>query len=200
MSNKILWLSCFVASSLCQQVWAISTDTAAAEISAASAVPIATTAVQAPVKVTADPEASGSAVVVEQPSQVNGVGASAPPIEIKVQPEQAITIPPVRAARVADTPVKIPAKSQAVISESYFMNLAKKRGCFECHELGKKTVGPAWKDIATKYRGDAGAQAKLVTKIAEGGGGVWGKKSMTAQTHTSKAERTLMVKFILNLK
>lgn len=187
MRNKVLWLTCFVAWSHCQQIFANPADLVTDTASAVSAVPAATEAVQA-ADVSAVPEAASLAAIIEQATLVNKTGASAAPIETKVPPEQSAA------------PVKTPSKMQAVVSESYFMKLAQKRGCFECHELDKKTVGPSWKDVAAKYRGDAGAPARLVTKIFEGGGGVWGKKSMTAQTHTSKAERTLLVKFILNLK
>jgi len=61
-------------------------------------------------------------------------------------------------------------------------------------------VGPAWKDVAAKYRGDAGAQARLETKIAKGGSGAWGSMAMPAQPQLNEAERTLLVRYILNLK
>jgi len=51
--------------------------------------------------------------------------------------------------------------------------LAKKSGCFACHSIEKKVVGPAWKDIAAKYKGDAGARAALITKVKKGGKGNW---------------------------
>ncbi len=45
---------------------------------------------------------------------------------------------------------------------------AKKAGCMGCHALDKKKVGPAIKDIAAKYKGQAGAQAELVAKVSAG--------------------------------
>jgi cytochrome c len=208
MRNRILWLSCFVALSLCQQVFANPSDTDLVAAAAVSAAPVATEAVPAPALESAASGVSSTAgVVVEQATQVILIGApdaaASAPVATKMNPAQPDVTAPVQAASapaIPAPPANVSAKPKAIFSEADTMNLAKKRGCFECHALDQKTVGPAWKDVAAKYRGDAGAQARLVTKILEGGGGVWGKKAMSAQTHTSKAERTVLVRFILNLK
>jgi len=44
----------------------------------------------------------------------------------------------------------------------------KAKGCLNCHEMDKKKVGPAYKDVAAKYRGRKGAEGELVAKIKEG--------------------------------
>lgn len=51
--------------------------------------------------------------------------------------------------------------------------LAKKSGCLACHSVEKKVVGPAWKDVAAKYKGDAGAKDRLIAKVKKGGKGNW---------------------------
>lgn len=51
--------------------------------------------------------------------------------------------------------------------------LAQRSGCMACHAIDRKVVGPAWKDIAKRYAGDAGAKAKLMEKVAKGGRGNW---------------------------
>jgi cytochrome c len=51
--------------------------------------------------------------------------------------------------------------------------LAKKSGCTACHAIDKKIVGPAWADVAKKYKGDGGAKAALVAKVKKGGKGNW---------------------------
>jgi len=66
--------------------------------------------------------------------------------------------------------------------------------------VDKKLVGPAWRDVAAKYRGDAGAEARLVNKVAKGGGGVWGSVPMPANSQVSEADRTTLVRFVLNLQ
>jgi cytochrome c len=52
--------------------------------------------------------------------------------------------------------------------------LLKDKGCTACHSNDKKLVGPAYKEVAKKYKGDAGAAAKLAEKVVKGGQGVWG--------------------------
>jgi cytochrome c len=48
--------------------------------------------------------------------------------------------------------------------------LAKSDGCLNCHDVSAKKVGPPFKEIAAKYKGQADAEAKLVAKISEGKG------------------------------
>lgn len=52
--------------------------------------------------------------------------------------------------------------------------LAQKNGCMACHGVDKKILGPAFKDIAQKYKGNADAVNSLSKKIKDGGSGVWG--------------------------
>lgn len=79
--------------------------------------------------------------------------------------------------------------------------VAKKNNCTACHAIDKKVVGPAWADVAKKYKGDAGAEAKLITKVSKGGSGVWGSMPMPANdpTGTKQADIKELVKFILAL-
>lgn len=79
------------------------------------------------------------------------------------------------------------------------LKLAQKEGCLGCHAVDKKLVGPAWKDVAAKYKGDAGAEAKLAKKVREGGKGVWGDIVQPANTTTSDADIKTLVKFVLTL-
>ena len=51
--------------------------------------------------------------------------------------------------------------------------LAKKSGCFACHAIDKKVVGPAWKDVAARYKSDASARDMLIKKVKTGGKGAW---------------------------
>jgi len=71
----------------------------------------------------------------------------------------------------------VPAAAAILVSGSAFadLDLAKKSGCLACHSVDKKIVGPAWKDVAAKYKGDAGAKATLIGKIKKGGKGNWTK-------------------------
>ena len=49
-------------------------------------------------------------------------------------------------------------------------DLAKSKGCLGCHAVAEKKVGPAYKDVATKYKGNKNAEATLVAKLKDGKG------------------------------
>ncbi|HSC24236.1 MAG TPA: c-type cytochrome, partial [Casimicrobiaceae bacterium] len=79
--------------------------------------------------------------------------------------------------------------------------LAQKSGCTACHSVDKKIVGPAYKEVANKYRNDSGAAAKLVEKVKKGGSGVWGQIPMPPNSpQVSDADIQADVKYILSLK
>ena len=93
------------------------------------------------------------------------------------------------------------AKADAALSAADALQLAKKSGCLTCHAIDKKVVGPAWKDVAAKYRGDTGAQSRLSSKVAKGGSGVWGSMAMPANSpRVADADINSLVRFILLLK
>jgi cytochrome c len=58
--------------------------------------------------------------------------------------------------------------------------LAKQSGCMTCHAVNKKMVGPSFKDVAAKYKGDSTAAAKLEKKVRGGGAGSFGSTPMLA--------------------
>jgi len=76
-------------------------------------------------------------------------------------------------------------------------DLLKKNGCTACHANDKKLVGPAYKDVAAKYKGQATAAANLAGKIKKGGSGVWGPVPMPPHAQVSDADINAMVKYIL---
>jgi cytochrome c len=86
----------------------------------------------------------------------------------------------------------IAAASVLLASQAYAADagqaLAQKSGCLACHSIDKKVLGPAYKDVAAKYKGDKGAEAKLVEKIKKGGSGVWGNIPMPANSPQVKDE------------
>ena len=77
--------------------------------------------------------------------------------------------------------------------------LAKAKNCMACHAVDKKLVGPAYKEVAAKYKGDKAAEAKLVDKVKKGGVGVWGQIPMPANAQVSDADAKTLVKWILSL-
>ena len=77
--------------------------------------------------------------------------------------------------------------------------LAKKHNCLACHQIDKKSVGPAYKDIARKYKGQAGMDAKLAEKVKKGGQGVWGPVPMPPNSAVPDADIKKLVDWILKM-
>jgi len=80
------------------------------------------------------------------------------------------------------------------------MALAQAKNCMACHAVDKKLVGPAYKDIAAKYKGDGAAVDRLAVKIMKGGMGVWGAIPMPANPQVSDAEAKKLAQWVLSAK
>ncbi len=78
--------------------------------------------------------------------------------------------------------------------------LLQKSGCTACHSEDKKLVGPAYKDVAAKYKGDAAAAGKLAEKVKKGGSGVWGPVPMPPNANVKDDDIKTMVAYVLALK
>ena len=78
--------------------------------------------------------------------------------------------------------------------------LLQSKNCLLCHSLDKAVVGPAYNDVASKYRGDKAAEARLALKIVQGGSGVWGKVAMPANPQVSADEAKILAAFVLSQK
>ena len=79
-------------------------------------------------------------------------------------------------------------------------SLMRKSDCFTCHSLKRKVVGPAYRDVAKKYKGDKGAVAMLVKKVKEGGAGNWGQVPMAGHPDLKDADAQAMVEWVLGQK
>ena len=79
-------------------------------------------------------------------------------------------------------------------------DLAQRKNCISCHSIGQKVIGPAYRDVAAKYAGQADAVARLSQKVIQGGSGVWGVVPMPANPQVSEAEAKQLVQWILSLK
>lgn len=78
--------------------------------------------------------------------------------------------------------------------------LATKNACMACHQIDKKVVGPAFKDIAAKYKGDKTAEAKLADKVKKGGTGVWGTIPMPPNAQVKDEDIKKIVHWVLSIK
>lgn len=97
-----------------------------------------------------------------------------------------------RGAPQPAAPQSEPAAKPAALYE-----LAKKSGCTACHGLANKLVGPAFRDVAARYKSDAGAEARLAAKLRAGGGGSWGAVPMPPQSQLADGEAKALVQWIL---
>lgn len=124
-------------------------------------------------KQTAEMTPTPAAPPAEAPSASQAVEPTAEPqpamtpaTEPAVEPEP-VTQP--AATVVTQAPVTDPAARH----QEELLKLANKSGCLACHKIEKKLVGPAWQDVAARYRGNATAQGVLVEKVKKGGKGNW---------------------------
>lgn len=69
--------------------------------------------------------------------------------------------------------------------------LAKGKGCTACHDVKKKVVGPAYAEVAKKYKGDAKAQEAMVGSIVKGSQGKWGPIPMPPNKVTEEEAKKL---------
>jgi cytochrome c len=71
--------------------------------------------------------------------------------------------------------------------------------CAACHKKDSKSIGPSYRDVALKYKGDKAAMERLTKKIIAGGSGVWGEIAMAGHPQLSTTDASEMVKYILNV-
>lgn len=190
-TRNLLWASLLVALYGCQP------ETPAQQAPAA-AVPL-----EAPVAMVAAPESApaqaAEPVTAESnaPAMQEKSAAMKEPVVAQAAKPAVAAIP----AKVEPAPVaESKPETKVALSEADALALAKKNGCLVCHSIDKKLVGPAWKDVAAKYRGDAGAEARMMDKIAKGGAGVWGSIAMPPSPKIGEADRQALARFVLSLQ
>lgn len=76
--------------------------------------------------------------------------------------------------------------------------LAQSKNCMSCHNIDKKVVGPSYKEIAAKYKGDKAAPARMASRIREGGGGTWGVVKMPSNPQLSEADANKLALWVLS--
>ena len=85
----------------------------------------------------------------------------------------------------------------AAVAAAQPAGLARKSACLACHAAEKKVVGPAFRDVATRYKGQEGAEAKLAEKLRRGSAGVWGAVPMPANPDLSEGDARLLAQWVL---
>lgn len=71
--------------------------------------------------------------------------------------------------------------------------------CKTCHQINGKSIGPAYMDVSRKYKNDKSAAARLVEKVIQGGGGVWGEPTMNAHPQMAREDVAKIINYILSL-
>jgi cytochrome c len=75
--------------------------------------------------------------------------------------------------------------------------LAQKSGCMACHTVDKKLVGPGFKEVAAKYKGNKTAEEMLIAKVTKGGSGTWGTMAMPPNPKVKPADMKKLVEWVL---
>ncbi|MBI3774063.1 MAG: c-type cytochrome [Gammaproteobacteria bacterium] len=104
----------------------------------------------------------------------------------------------------AVTPATPPAVAASSPASSTGLELARMSGCLACHSIDRKVVGPAWKDVAARYKNHADAKPQLINKVKTGGKGNWadvtgGAPMPPYSPRVSDTDITTLVEFVLAL-
>ncbi len=85
--------------------------------------------------------------------------------------------------------------TEAMVGKSLVSSLT----CKTCHKEAEASIGPAYTEVARKYRRGPDATTYLVNKIQKGGGGVWGETVMPANPELKFDDGRKIVAYILSL-
>lgn len=120
--------------------------------------------------------------------------AAQPPATPPAQPAE--SAPPAPAEQSQAAPAQTATTTQAEVE-----GLMQSKGylCLGCHQVNTRAVGPSYKEIAVKYKGDANALMALSQKIKQGGGGVWGPMPMPPNATVTDEDLKTIVNWILAL-
>ncbi|MBN8436707.1 MAG: cytochrome C [Candidatus Accumulibacter sp.] len=79
------------------------------------------------------------------------------------------------------------------------LDLADRSRCLTCHDVDETVRGPAWRDVAKRYRSRPEVEDALVRKVHDGGGGAWGNDYMSANKRAGLDNIRTLVRWILSL-
>jgi cytochrome c len=116
---------------------------------------------------------------------------------------QAVIFPAIKLFTAAILPVvcwAVVAASagKASSKESPGEKLVHANDCDSCHAVDRREVGPGYRDVAKKYRGQPNAMQKLSQKIKQGGFGNWGQVPMKPHPELTAVQLREMVAWILS--
>ena len=144
--------------------------------------------------------ANAGGAAFKEPAAPAAPAAPAPVASASPISSAAAATPAPAAPAAATAPAAAAAPPAGVLDQKSAEALMQKNGCAACHGIDKKIVGPAYVDVAAKYRGDKNALAQLSQKVKAGGSGVWGAIPMPPNAQVSDADIKSLVSWILTLK
>ena len=97
------------------------------------------------------------------------------------------------AAASAPAPAQAPAPGKG----GGGLPLARASGCLACHDVQAKRLGPSFRELASRYGRDAGAPARLASKVRGGSQGAWGPVPMPPQPQVAEADAEALVRWVL---
>jgi cytochrome c len=101
-----------------------------------------------------------------------------------------------KAASDANSPTP-PVAPQPALPATGVEGMLAKYGCVACHAVAKAVVGPAFTDVAAKYRAQTGAAAYLAGQVKNGGAGVWGTIPMPPHSDVPRTDLDTIITWIL---
>lgn len=76
-------------------------------------------------------------------------------------------------------------------------DLARAKACLSCHGVDKRVLGPSFREVAARYKGQEGAEATLVDKLKRGSSGAWGAIPMPPSPDLAEQDARTLVRWVL---
>jgi sulfite dehydrogenase len=90
-----------------------------------------------------------------------------------------------------------PEAPDTLVSGNPIEKLLAANGCSGCHALDKRVVGPSFREISSRYQRNPETRGRLISKIRQGGQGVWGSVPMPPNPGLSEADAATLVAWVL---
>jgi cytochrome c len=148
-------------------------------------------------KVNVEGQAEAAPAAAADPAPAAEAAAAAAPAEAPATDAPAEA--PATDAPAAAAPATAAPAAAAPAADGDQLALATQSGCMACHQVEMKVVGPAYKDVAAKYKGDAAALDMLVAKVKAGGSGTWGPVPMPPNVNVTDENIRAIVTWVLSL-
>jgi cytochrome c len=158
---------------------------------------------------TPEPAAAQPSAEISAPPAATATEAAPPAMAEPAPAAEEAAAPPAGAAPAPATPSaakpEAPAPKvakPASITREEALALAAKGNCVTCHKIESRLVGPAWKDVGAKYRGDPNAAGTIASHIKSGGSFGWkfGVMPPRGGSQLSDADVAKLAAFIAGLR